>query len=217
MAMSMKISLLALSLIATSAHAERLDEILDEMERAGEELETLTADFQQTDFDAILEDEEVSHGKLYLELPGKVRWEHIEPAPKVLVVKDDLVRVYNPIAAQVQEFERSEGGASGGFNLLVGFGSSNEEIAKNYDASLLEETASNVVLKLLPKPDSPASLFTAIELTVDKSTWTPVQSVFREVNRDHTQIDFENVVLNEELPGGIFELDLPDDVAIIRN
>jgi outer membrane lipoprotein-sorting protein len=52
---------------------------------------------------------------------------------------------------------------------------------------------------------------------VDKSTWTPVRSVFYEVNRDHTTIDFDNVVINEELPDGIFELDLPKGVAIIRN
>jgi len=214
---SMKTSLLALSLLATPADAERLREVLAEMEKAGDKLETLAADFQQTDYDAILEDEDVSSGKLYLEMPGRVRWEHTDPAPKVLVVKDKLVRVYNPTAGQVQEFEQKSGGRSGGFNLLVGFGSSNEEIARNYDASLLEETDSSVVLKLVPKPDSPASLFAAIELTVDKSTWTPVRSVFYEMNRDHTDIDFENVVVNGKLPKDVFELDLPNDVAIIRN
>lgn len=213
----MKISLLALSLVAAPAHAERLDEILNEMEKAGEELETLAADFQQTDYDAILEDEDVSSGKLYLEMPGRVRWEHTAPAPKVLVVKDELVRVYNPTAGQVQEFEQKRGGRSGGFNLLVGFGSSNEEIAKNYDASLVEETATSVVLKLVPKPDSPASLFTEIELTVDKSTWTPLRSVFHETNRDHTTIDFADVIVNGKLPERVFDLDLPKDVAIIRN
>jgi outer membrane lipoprotein carrier protein len=218
MMMSIKISLLALSLVApaSAAFGERLDEILSEMEKAGEQLETLSADFQQTDFDAILEDEAVSSGKLYLELPGKVRWEHVEPAPKVLVVKDKLVRVYNPTAGQVDEFEQKEGARSSGFNFLVGFGSSNEEIAKNYDASLVEETASTAVLKLVPKPDSPASLFVAIELTVDKTTWTPVRSVFREFNKDHTDIDFDNVVVNGKLPSNIFELDLPKDVAIIE-
>ena len=217
MVMSMKISLLALSLIAAPVDAERLDEILAEMEKAGAELETLSADFEQTDYDTILEDQELSTGKLYLEVPGRVRWEHVEPAPKVLVVNGKLVRLYNPTAGQVQEFEQKQGSRSGGFNLLVGFGSSNDEIAKNYDASLLEETSTSVVLKLVPKPDSPASIFAAIELTVDKTTWTPIRSVFHEMNRDHTDIDFENVVVNGKLPDHIFELELPKDVEIIRN
>ena len=94
----MKISLLAMSLLAAPVTfaAERLDEILAEMQKAGDELETLSADFEQTDYDAILEDHQVSTGKLYLEVPGRVRWEHVEPAPKVLIVKDKLVRLYNP-------------------------------------------------------------------------------------------------------------------------
>ena len=211
------ISLLALSLVTAPVDAERLDEILAEMQKAGDELKTLSADFEQTDYDAILEDRELSTGKLYLEIPGRVRWEHVEPAPKVLVVKDGLVRLYNPTAGQVQEFEQKQGSGSGGFNLLVGFGTSNDEIAKNYDASLLEETSTSVVLKLVPTPDSPASIFAAIELTVDKTTWTPIRSVFHEMNRDHTNIDFENVVVNGKLPDHIFELDLPPDVEIIKN
>jgi len=210
------IALLALSFVAAPVDAERLDEILAEMQKAGDALKTLSADFQQTDYDAILEDRDISRGKLYLQPPGRVRWEHVEPAPKVLVVRDQLARLYNPTAGQVNEFETNSGGSSG-FNLLVGFGSGSDEIAKNYDASLLEETASSVVLKLVPKPDSPASIFAAIELTVDKTTWTPVRSVFREMNRDHTDIDFDNVVVNGKLPDNIFELDLPPGVEIIKN
>lgn len=211
------ISLLALSLVAAPVAVERLDEILAEMQKAGDALKTLSADFVQTDYDAILEDRDVSRGKLYLEPPGRVRWEHLEPAPKVLVVQDRLARLYNPTAGQVNEFKTNNGDSSGGFNLLVGFGSGNDAIAKHYDASLLEETSSSVVLKLVPKPDSPASIFAAIELTVDKTSWTPVRSVFREMNRDHTDIDFENVVVNGKLPDHVFELDLPPDVEIIKN
>ena len=211
------IASLVLSLVAAPVDAERLDEILAEMQKAGNELKTLAADFEQKDYDAILEDQDVSRGKLYLEPPGRVRWEHVEPTPKVLVVRDKLGRLYNPTTGQVNEFKTNDGDSAGGFNLLVGFGSGNDEIAQNYDASLLEETSSSVVLKLVPKPDSPASIFAAIELTIDKTTWTPVRSVFREMNRDHTDIDFENVVVNGKLPDHIFELELPEDVEIFKN
>ena len=199
------------------ALAERLDEILVEMQKAGNSLETLAADFVQTDHDYILKDEAVSEGKLYLHLPGRVRWEHSAPSPKVLLIVDELVRVYNPTANQVQEIKRGKSGSSFGGDLLVGFGKSNENIGKNYDATLVEERDDAVVLKLVPKPDSTASIFTAIELTLDKKTWTPTRSVFHEPNRDRTDIRFDNVSLNEKLPGKIFELDLPADVEILRN
>ena len=73
------------------------------------------------------------------------------------------------------------------------------------------------MLKLVPKPDSAASLFTAIELTIDKKTWTPMRSIFYEPNRDRTDIRFLDTVVNGELPDGVFELELPKNVEILRN
>ena len=204
-------------LVGEPARADRLDEVLAEMGKAGKRLKTMTADFVQTDHDYLLKDQEDTRGKLYLAVPGRIRWEHAPPREKVLVVKDDLVRVYNPTARQVHEFERGKGSKSGGADLLIGFGSGNEKIRESYDVSLVEEAEPTVSIALVPKPDSQASLFTKIELTLDKKTWTPVRSVFHSPNRNRADIRFENVALNRDLPSGIFELKLPPNVEIIRN
>ena len=201
---------------ATAATADRLDEILAEMQKAGGELETLAANFEQTDHDFVLEEADVSNGRLYLRLPGRIRFEHLSPAPKVLLIRDERVRHYNATSNQVMEFDRGKGGSSGA-DLLVGFGSNNDKIGENYDASLVEETDEAVVLKLLPKPGSAASMFASLELTIAKKTWTPIRSVFYEYNRDHTVILFQNTIINGILPNGAFELDLPNNVEIIRN
>lgn len=207
---------LAVSLLAAPSEADRLDEVLAEMDKAGKRLKTMTADFRQTDHDFILKDEEESAGKLYLAVPGRIRWEYAPPREKLLVVKDELVRLYNPTANQVQEFRRGKGAKSGGADLLVGFGSGNEKIQENYDVSLGEETDSTVAISLVPK-NPEASMFTRIELTLDKTSWNPVQSVFHSPNRNRTEIRFANVVLNRNLPPATFELKLPPNVEIIRN
>ncbi len=199
------------------ARADRLEEVLAEMGKAGKRLKTLTADFVQTDHDYLLKDQEETRGKLTLAVPGRIRWEHAPPREKVLVVKDELVRVYNPTARQVHEFERGKGSKSGGADLLIGFGGGNEKIRESYDVSLIEETQSTVSILLVPKPDSKASLFTRIELTLDQKTWTPVRSVFHSPNRNRADIRFGNIILNRNLPPGIFELKLPPNVEIIRN
>jgi outer membrane lipoprotein-sorting protein len=203
-------------LVGAPARAERLDEILAEMEKAGKRLKTMAADFVQTDHDYLLKDQEETRGKLYLAVPGRIRWEHAPPREKVLLVKDDLVRVYNPAAHQVHEFRRGKGSKSGGADLLIGFGSGNEKIRETHEVSLVEETDSTVTLSLLPK-DPTTSLFTKVELTLDKKTWTPVRSVFHSPNRNRADIRFENVALNRDLPSGTFELKLPANVEIIRN
>jgi outer membrane lipoprotein carrier protein len=208
-------SLLAALSVASGVRAARLDEVLSAMGDAGNRLRSLSADFVQTDHDFILGDDEVSTGKLFMQIPGRIRWQYAPPREKVLLVTDDLVKLYNPASNQVQVFEKGKGNE--GTDLLIGFGKSNEKIGENYDVSLGEETAKGVVLVLIPKPDSPASLFVEIELTIDKTTWTPARSVFHEPNRDTTDIRFKNVEINGTLPAHIFELDLPKDVEIVRD
>jgi len=207
--------LFALALLSRGARADRLDDILSAMGNAGNRLESLSVAFVQTAHDFILEEEEISTGKLFLQVPGRIRWEYAPPSEKVLLVTDNLMRLYNPTANQVQEFKKGKGNQ--GTDLLIGFGKSNDKIGESYDVSLGQEDEHGVVLALVPKPDSPASLFTKIELTIDKKTWTPVRSVFHEPNRDRTDIRFDDVEINGTLPEGIFELRLPKDVEILRD
>ena len=201
-----------LASLSSWAGADRLDDVLSEMGNAGDRLESLSAVFVQTDHDFILEEEEVSTGKLFLQVPGRIRWEYAPPREKVLLVTDNLVRLYIPTANQVQEFKKGKGE---GTDLLIGFGKSNDRIGESYDVSLGQEDEHGVVLALVPKPDSPASLFTKIELTIDKKTWTPVRSVFHEPNRNRTDIRFDDVEINGTLPARIFELKLPKNVEIL--
>ena len=206
---------LLLATANSSFALDRLEEILAAMGKAGDSLETLAADFEQTNRDHILEEEEKSSGKLYMKVPGNIRWEYAPPDGKVLLVKDGKILLYNPIAHQAQEFTQGQRRGSGA-DLLVGFGRSNAEIGKHYDVSLLEEDDQHVVLKLVPKPDSAASVFAAIDMTLNKENWAPERTVFHELNKDTTILEFLDVRVNGPLPPKIFELELPPDVEIIR-
>ena len=201
---------------SSSFGLDRLEEILAAMSKAGDSLETLAADFEQTNRDHILEEEEKSSGKLYMKVPGNIRWEYAPPDSKVLLVKDDKVLLYNPVAHQVQEFKQGQKRGAG-TDLLIGFGKSNAEIGKHYDVSLAGEDAQHVVLKLVPKPDSAASLFAAIDMTLNKENWTPDRTVFHELNKDTTILEFQDVRVNEPLPPKAFELQLPPGVDIISS
>ena len=214
--LSVLLSPVVLAVLGAGSSEDRLEQILAKLKHSGDSLETFSARFEQTDHDFILEEEESSVGKLYLSVPGSIRWEYIEPNEKVLLVKEELVQLYNKVAGQVQEFDgdRIKGSGAG---LLVGFGSSNEKIRENYDVRFLGETDNTATLKLIPKPDSGASVFTAIELTLDKQRWIPVRSVFHEANKDRTVVRFDSIEINGSLPSGIFELQLPPGVEFIKS
>ncbi len=201
---------------SSSFGLDRLEEILAAMSKAGDNLETLAADFEQTNRDHILEEEEKSSGKLYMKVPGNIRWEYAPPDSKVLLVKDGKILLYNPVAHQAQEFKQGQKGGAGA-DLLIGFGKSNSEISKHYDVSLVGEDDRQVVLKLVPKPDSAASLFAAIDMTLNKENWTPDRTVFHELNKDTTILEFQDVRVNGPLPPKAFELELPPGVDIISS
>lgn len=195
---------------------ERLDAVLSAMKAAGDELKTLHAKFDQNSHDFIMDMDEKTTGELFVEIPGNIRWEYGPPAPKVLLVSGKKIRLYNPTANQVQEFEKGQMKGVGA-DLLIGFGKSNGEIGKNYDVSLVEENETSVALKLVPKPNSKASIFMAIELTMEKERWVPLRSVFHEANKDTTEILFNDIVVNSNLPSKTFKLDLPPGVEIVKN
>ena len=202
--------------VNSSFGLDRLEEILAAMSKAGDSLETLAADFEQVHHDHILEEEEKSSGKLYMKVPGNIRWEYAPPDSKVLLVRDDKILLYNPIAHQAQEFKQGQKRGAGAA-LLIGFGKSNAEIGKHYDVSLVGEDDLQVVLRLLPKPDSAASLFAAIDMTLNKENWTPDRTVFHELNKDTTILEFQDVRVNAPLPPKTFELELPPGVEIISS
>lgn len=185
------------------------------MKRAGESLKTLSARFQQKKHDTILNEDATTSGKLFLEVPGRIRWEYDPPDGKVLLVKEDKVQVYNPKAKQVQEFRKEQMKGAGG-DLLIGFGRSNAELGKRYQVSLVKEDRARVVLNLVPR-DAAASTFTAIELTLDKERYLPFRTRFTEATGDTTELTFSELSVNAPLPRQRFELKLPPGVEVVRS
>jgi len=192
---------------------DRLTEVLAALKSAGESLRTLRAQFRQTKHDHILGEDSITTGKLYYQVPGRIRWEYDPPDGKVLLVREDKVQVYNPAARQVQEFQKGRMKAAEG-ELLIGLGPGNAEIGKRYQVSLLKEEAGGVTLKLVPRGEG--ALFTGIELTLDTSRFLPARTVFHEPNRDTTELVFSQKEVNAALPRQIFQLKLPAGVEVIR-
>ncbi len=209
------VALLSAALAGESSGApapERLTEVLAALKSAGESLQTLAARFRQTKHDHILSEDSVVTGRLYYQVPGRIRWEYDPPDGKVLLVREDKVQVYNPAARQVQEFPKGRLKAAEG-ELLIGLGPGNAAIGKRYQVSLLGEDADRVTLKLVPRGEA---LFTGIELSLDSARFLPVRTVFQEPNRDTTELVFSQKEVNRALPRQIFELKLPAGVEVIR-
>lgn len=207
--------LLATTLLAAAAPADA-DAVLASLESAGRKLETMQAGFVETHVLVLLDETTQREGNVFLQVPGRLRWNYTAPQPSVTLIKDGEFARYMPRTKQV-----FRGEAKGEADLLVGFGPGASELGKKYAVELLPDEdldgAATHVLDLTPRPEQATSgLFSSIRMWVDQQRFIPLQTRLTEPTGDHTTIRFQDVKVNGRLPKGAFDLDLPGDVVEVR-
>jgi outer membrane lipoprotein carrier protein len=206
---------LALALLLAAAPAATPDpsSVLKSLETAGRGLKTMKASFTETKVLTLLSEKQETRGSVFLQVPGRLRWDYASPQPGVMMIKDGHFERYVPQTKQV-----FRGEAKGEADLLVGFGPGAADLGKKYEVALLPEekvgALPTYVLDL--KPREGGGLFSGIRLWVDKGRMIPVQTRLTEPTGDHTTIRFDDVVVNRPLPSGAFDLKLPKDVVEVK-
>ena len=202
-----------LALVALLAAPADADGVLRSLEKAGQALKTMKADFVETKVLVLLNDKQETRGDVTLQVPGRLRWNYTSPQPSVMLIKDGAFARYIPRSKQV-----FRGAAKGEADLLVGFGPGAADLGKKYEVTLLpEEKVGAIPAYVLDlKPRSGGGLFSAIRLWVDKARVIPVQTRLTEPTGDYSTIRFDDVVVNRPLPSTAFELKLPKDVVEVK-
>ena len=190
------------------------DAVLRALEKAGQALRTMKADFVETKVLVLLNEKQETRGDVMLQVPGRLRWNYTAP-PSMMLIKDGTFARYIPRSKQV-----FRGAARGEADLLEGFGPGAAGLGKKYEVTLVGKeavgTASAWVLDLKPRSGETSGLFSGIRLWVDEARSIPVQTRLTEPTGDHTTIRFEKVVVNGGLPAGAFDLKLPRDVVEVK-
>ncbi|HUG54226.1 MAG TPA: outer membrane lipoprotein carrier protein LolA [Vicinamibacteria bacterium] len=209
----MSTSLLLAAFLAAAPPGPDAAAVLAALERAGRSLKTMKASFLDTKVLTLLDEKQETRGEVFLQVPGRLRWEYTAPQPGVMMIKDGRFARYVPQTKQV-----FRGPARGEADLLVGFGPGAADLGQKYEVTLLpEEKVGAVAAHVLDlAPRTPGGLFSAIRLWVDKVRLIPVQTRLTEPTGDYTTIRFDDVVINRALPSGAFDLKLPKDVVEVE-
>ena len=206
-------ALLAILLVAAPPSPDA-SAVLASLEKAGQALKTMKADFVETKVLVLLNDKQETRGDVMLHVPGRLRWNYTAPQPSVMMIKDGAFARYIPKSKQV-----FRGAARGEADLLVGFGPGAAGLGKKYEVTLVGNEAVGGapawVLDLKPRSGE-SGLFSGIRLWVDEARSIPIQTQLTEPTGDYTTIRFEKVVVNGHLPAGAFDLKLPKDVVEVK-
>ena len=200
-----------------------VDGVLAAIETADAGLDSFTADMVSIEKDVLFGDEMVESGTIAFLKPAYFRREVDDPAPSIYVVAEDEITMYLPRIKQAQVMSiDSPAGEEEGF-IFPGM-SSSAELKTAYEVSLdgtrfsATDGARLYVLKLVPKAGTEAAKrWKTITLEVAEGEWQPARRiVLLEHSENTVTVELSNVVRNPELNPDDFELELPDDVEIVK-
>lgn len=166
-------------------------------------LESLSGDFIQVKHMEFMEKEAVSKGKIYYNSPNILKWEYSSPYNYVILFKDKQVHINdngNKSVTSVRSnklFEKLINLISGSVNgqLLADM--------ENFKISYFR-SGSDIAAVIIPKDSSLHQMFNEIILTFDETNMVKMVKLM-ESSGDYTEIEFENLLINENLKTSVFE------------
>ena len=190
--------LAALPLQAKTASEELMDFI--------EGLEGLRSNFEQNDYANGLIVES-STGSMALAKP-KLRWQVNAPFPQIIIVSPSRVEIYDPDVSQLTIQETGLNQTETPASLLM-----NPERLLSSSYQVNQVGSQDIrVFQLTSKGSS--ALFKRLEITFEKGTLKSLQIL--DWRQQQTEIRFENVVVNQDLPPKLFQLAVPEGTDVIR-
>ncbi|MEC9493346.1 LolA family protein [Flexistipes sp.] len=193
------ILLITAFLIPNLLFAASLDNLINRFEN----INTMHAQFtQKTEIKGFGED--IYEGEIYLINNEKVLWDYNKPYEQYYLFTRDTMEYYDSSTDQlIRQKVTSSSGNNIVFQLLV-------DISKVKDSFSIEKIAEDK-FRLTPKSDMGLKYLT---MTFGEKYLEKIYSVDKKGN--HTEVTFENVRLNVDIPAGVFDKEVPMGTEIFN-
>lgn len=169
----------------------------------------------------VVNDHSTESGQIFVRRDGKMRIDFTKPDPRTMLRTGNDLFLYNPKANQVEQFDLSKHRSMVDQFLLLGFGTSGEDLEKGYLVTLIAEEnlggRKTVKLELTPKSDEVRNQVSKIDIWMDESTWLPAQQQFFETGSgDYLLIAYSNISRNPRLSDNEFKPHWPKSVTHVK-
>jgi outer membrane lipoprotein-sorting protein len=204
---------------ALPAFSETADAVLARMDRESAGFRQITSKVKKSDYTAALNDTTSESGEMWLRRNGRqivMRTEFAAPQLRSLAVAAGKAQIYYPKIRTVQIYDLGKAGVLVDQFLVLGFGSSGKEIARNYTVTVGAEESihgeKTSRLDLIPKSAKVLEQIRKVELWIPQGAGHPVQQRVTEPNGDYYLFTYSEIKLNPGLPESAFRLNLPAGV-----
>lgn len=169
---------------------------------------TLQADFHQVVLDEDLAPLQETSGRMWLARPGRFRWSYGQPVEQEVLADGLHLWVYDVGLEQVIVRNQSKSLSNTPAALLAG----DDKPGDSYLIEYLGKQGAISWITLFPKDSS--APFSQIQLGFENGDLRLVQML--DQLDQITRLRFDNVIVNDQLPQGLFKLNLPTGVDVIQ-
>jgi len=157
----------------------------------------LKADFKQTYTNTVFGKSSTSTGKVYVQKPGKMRWDYVTPERKHFISDGTTLWVYEPVNKQAYKQDLKNTVLPVAVTFLYGQG----DLAKDFTPTLdpgKYGVKGDLVLKLTPK--QPSAQYKHLWLVVDPADYHVKESIVLEASDNLNHFRFFNFKSNAQAP-----------------
>ncbi len=198
-----------------------LEELLKQLDAEARSFRGLSANVERIKVTVVVNDRSTETGQILVRGDDKMLLELNAPDGRIILRDGGELFVYNPKAKQVNEYDLGKHRGLVDQFLLLGFGSSGNDLKKGYLVTLQGEQTLDkrkvFLLDLTPKSDKVRKEFSKIQLWVDQATWLPVRQKFIETGSgDYLEINYTNIMRNPRIPDSRFKKLWPKSTTKIK-
>lgn len=183
--------------------ADKLQKILEKIDKSANKIKTFTAKFKQIDLDPMFDELEETYGKFVFqklkenqndEPIFKFRFDYKKPERSITIVNESKVIIFTPKMKEPQESYMVD---KVKLQIFLACFLSKEKIEENYEVILENISSKKVTLQLVPKTQAGKKHFRDIRITFNAITWLP--SVIHQTKNNSQQITimFKNIHTNQ--------------------
>jgi outer membrane lipoprotein-sorting protein len=211
-------------LLSAGEPEDKLESVLNRMEKASRNLQSFVAEITMTQFTAILEQfDRPERGKFFFKRADNgsalIRLEIVNPGERILTIQNDEALSYQPKINSATKYRLGKNKDKAEY-LALGIGQSPKNLNKTFNIAYrgrenVHGTACSI-LELKPKDPKASAIFSAITLWIKDFTGVSTRMKLEEPFGDYVLITFSNEQLNTGIDDSKFRQILPGNVDLLE-
>ena len=200
------ILILPVSLFAETSDQQALDAIQSQYEK----ILTFEADFTQRSYVKMMNQTQDVKGRVQIKKPGKMRWVYGAPDTQILISNEKTLWLYVPDEEQATKVPvKSIYSSNTPALFLAGRG----KLTHAFDVESVSQEDKNILVSLVPKSEDQG--LARLVLQADKKNYQITGSTVYDKLGNKTEIRFNRIQVNHEIPEEQFQLKTPPGVEIL--